>query len=145
MTDNTIQSPVAIPVLSEQRIALAIMILRSMEGARYKIVLPDGRVFSKDLEEAEKRPQFDLEPEPVPEQKKARIHKLARGTMKPYYEQQVREMKVGDVVVLTAPPPIDSESLRGAAAALACRLYGNGSAQSYVNRLNGSVEILRQS
>jgi hypothetical protein len=141
MTDNTNQTPVAIPALSEQRIALAIMILRAMEGARYKIVLPDGRVFSKDLEEAESRPAFELEPA----EKRTRKSKAVRGAMLPYYEKQVKSMRVGDVLVLQPPEGFDPDSLRGACAALGVRVFGKGSTQTFMNRENGTIEVLRQS
>lgn len=52
----------------------------------------------------------------------------------------VHTMKVGDAIIFTSDG-LDAQRLRGAAAAMACKLYGN---ESVITTVNGTcVEMLR--
>lgn len=120
-----------VPQITKRQCDLVVAMLNKLDGARYRIVLPDGTVYHKDMEEAP--PSSGI--------RRNIVH--SRGELQPYYESEVRGMEVGAVVTVTPPPNCDLETMRGCMTSLAVRLWGKGNHISTINRESNTVEILR--
>jgi hypothetical protein len=122
---------IAIPQLVIKQCDLVAAMLNKIPGARFRIVLPDGSLFQKDMEEAP--PQSGV--------RRKRAH--SPGELMPHYRSAVEAMNVGDVVTLSTPDGCEIETLRGCACSLAVRLWGKGAHVSMINREKNTIEVMR--
>ena len=78
---------------------------------------------------------------PTKPTKQKRVRTLPHGAYSDMCRTKgVHTMKVGDAIIFTSDG-LDAQRLRGAAASMACKLYGN---ESVITAINGtSVEMLR--
>jgi hypothetical protein len=115
----------SMPEIVKRTIAQAIKLLDA-SGAKYKIIDQDGNEFGELV---------------VSQQKKSsRTYALKPGTMFRYYHPLIKNMKVGDVVVI-AHGEFEPKSLQGAITGWATANWGKGSYKTCI--VDSNIEILR--
>lgn len=130
--DDLLTGPV--PSLVVKQVRLVDAMLTKLEGARFKIVLPDGSEFTHNLEEA---------PPPKESSRKAYNHVHAKGQLAALYLPHISTLEIGDLAVYPAPEGIPIESLRSASAGWASKNWGPGNHESSINKATSMIEFMR--
>ena len=131
--DDLLTGPV--PSLVIKQVRLVDAMLTKLEGARFKIVLPDGSEFTHNLEEA-----------PPPKEAKRRegyTFTYPRGTLHAIYQPLIQNLKLGELVEIAPPEGIDVDHLRAAAAGWASKNWGTGCHTSEVSERTGHITFMR--
>jgi hypothetical protein len=115
--------------ISKVVLAKAIMLLKALK-AEYVIQIPDAPIINEGSIEVV-----------APRERKKRQQTAPIGTYRNFLiANDFDNMQPGDVLVLD-PGELNAESLRGAASARGCHLWGNGSNMSTIK--NNVIEFMR--
>lgn len=123
-----------VPSLVIKQVRLVDAMLSKLEGARFKIVLPDGSEWTHNLEEA---------PPPKESSRKAYSHVHAKGQLAALYLPHIGTLEIGDLTVFATTADIPIESLRSAAAGWASKAWGPGCHESSINKATSMIEFMR--
>ncbi len=120
-----------ISTLVLKQIHLVTAMLSKLDGAQFKIILPDGQSFG------------ELAVAPAPTARKARQPRHPHGSLRALYLPHIQSLTLGDVAVIPVPPDIPLEHVRSSLCAYASTTWGLDTYTSTLNHSSHSIELLR--
>ena len=116
--------------IQKNAVTKLVSILNGIEGATYKIILPDGSQYGG----------LEVAPERKAPLRRASAYPM--GELANYFRPLIADMKPGDVVAIPYGKYV-GETLRGALSAWCCAHWGKGTVNTALNHKTSTVEILR--